>query len=74
MAKVIARLRKKFPQVSPETVEQIVRQEHRALDGRPVRDFIAVLVEHEARQRLRAMSVPVQAAVPGSVPRAANGI
>lgn len=72
--KVIVRLRKKFPEVAPERIEQIVRQEHRALDGRPVRDFIAVLVEHEARLRLRARQAPTPAPATAPGSGAAGGI
>lgn len=32
----------------------VVHEAHHELDGNPIRDFIPVLVEHEARERLQA--------------------
>jgi len=55
---VISRLRSKFPHIAPQRLETIVWEEHQALRGHPVRDFVAVLVEHAARQRLRALDTP----------------
>lgn len=66
IAKVISRLRQKFSEVAPQEVENIVHEEHWALSGRPVRDFVPVLVEHEAKQRLRALRVPASNSVPRS--------
>ena len=45
------RLRQRFPQLAHEVVEAAVRVAHAQLTG-PVRDFVPVLVEHEARERL----------------------
>ena len=51
---VIDRLAKRFPDVPRDTVAAIVGEEHLGLEGNPIRDFVPVLVEHEARDRLRA--------------------
>ena len=51
MAEVVERLSQRFPDVSREVVEAAVRVEHEGLDG-PVRDYVPVLVEHAARDRL----------------------
>ncbi len=50
---VIDRLAAHFPDVPRVQVESVVREEHHRLDGNPIRDFVPVLVEHEARDRLR---------------------
>ncbi|MDZ8171959.1 three-helix bundle dimerization domain-containing protein [Microbacterium xanthum] len=54
----IDRLAERFPSVARTRVEQIVDEERRRLDGGRVRDFIPVLVEHEAKERLRREAVP----------------
>lgn len=51
---VVDRLAAMYPDVSRERVVVIVNEEHLALEGNRIRDFIPVLVEHEARERLRA--------------------
>ena len=50
---VVDRLAARFPDVSRDRVAAIVGEEHLELEGNPIRDFIPVLVEHEARERLR---------------------
>jgi hypothetical protein len=49
---IAAKLADRFPLVPRSEVERIVIEEHHKLDGRPVRAYIAVLVEHAAKQRL----------------------
>lgn len=51
---VIDRLAQRFPDVPRDRVAAIVGEEHQVLEGNPIRDFVPVLVEHEARDRLRA--------------------
>ena len=51
LADVQARLEKRYPDLDSEVVEAAVRLSHSKLTGR-VRDFVPVLVEHEARDRL----------------------
>jgi hypothetical protein len=55
MDEVVARLSERFPDVSHEVIEAAVRVEHEGLDG-PVRDYVPVLVEHAARDRLAAFA------------------
>ena len=55
----IDRLAERFPTVDRARVEQIVDEELHRLDGGRVRDFIPVLVEHEAKERLRSEAVPL---------------
>ena len=62
---VVDRLAARFPDVSRDRVAAIVGEEHLELEGNPIRDFIPVLVEHEARERLRvegATPTPIVAA------------
>ena len=48
---VQARLQERFPELDSEVVEAAVRLSHSELTGH-VRDFVPVLVEHAARDRL----------------------
>jgi hypothetical protein len=57
-----ARLREKFPEVSPGEVEAAVRAELDEFAGRPVRDYIEVLAERGAKRRLRDVTRVTQAA------------
>jgi hypothetical protein len=52
--KVIDRLTGRFPDTSPIEISAVVHEEHDKLAESRIRDFIPVLVEHEARDRLRA--------------------
>jgi hypothetical protein len=51
LARVQLRLQEHFPELHAEVVEAAVRLAHSELTG-PVRDFVPVLVEHAARDRL----------------------
>src|SRR5829696_1716234 len=51
---VIDRLSGRFPQLEREDIATVVHEAHHELDGNPIRDFVPVLVEHEARERLQA--------------------
>ena len=55
LADVQARLAERFPTVAVEVVEAAVRLAHSAMTG-PVRDFVPILVEHSARDRLAALA------------------
>ena len=59
---VVVRLAARFPDVSRDRVAAIVGEEHLELEGNPIRDFIPVLVEREARERLR-----VEGATPATI-------
>ncbi|RKT78979.1 hypothetical protein DFJ68_2433 [Terracoccus luteus] len=52
---VYARLAERFPSVDPTVIEAAVRLEHVHLDG-PIRDYVPVLVEHAARDRIAAFA------------------
>ncbi|MGM7774462.1 three-helix bundle dimerization domain-containing protein [Arthrobacter sp. KNU-44] len=49
---VVDRLAERFPHVPRLSVEETVREEHQALAGGRIRDYVPVLVEHAARARL----------------------
>jgi hypothetical protein len=51
--KVVERLTGRFPDTSPIEIATIVHEEHDKLAESKIRDFIPVLIEHEARDRLR---------------------
>jgi hypothetical protein len=52
IAEVTARLVTRFPAVPAATVRATVKAAHREFTDRPVRDFVPVLVERQARQAL----------------------
>lgn len=53
---VIDRLAGKYPEVDRAQIEQIVADEHQSFEGRPVRDFVPVLVEKSAKKRVKAIA------------------
>lgn len=55
----IGKLAEAFPAVPVEEITELVHTEHAALDGRPVRDYVPVLVERAARTRLRSRGLAV---------------
>ncbi len=52
---VIDRLMTKFPTATRDEVVEAVSREHEALMGNRVRDFVPVLVEKQAKRRLRTV-------------------
>jgi hypothetical protein len=54
MSRVVTRLRQQFPELSADAVEQAVYGRYDEFDGRPIRDFVPILVERSARQDLSA--------------------
>jgi len=53
---VVDRLTLKFPDTPRDDVARLVTEVHRELDGNPIRDYVPVLGERDARQRLRRRS------------------
>ena len=49
---VRGRLREQFPDLHPDVVDAAVQRAHAELSESPIRDFVPVLVEHAARDRL----------------------
>ena len=56
IAQLIDRLVMRFPQLSASTVEEAVSGAHRQFDDARVRDFVPLLVEHEALNTLRDLA------------------
>ena len=42
--KVAKKLVEKFPEIPEATVHEVVDEEHEALEGNPIRDYVPVLV------------------------------
>ena len=55
IAKVAQRLSARFAGIEAQEVERIVQEFRAAFDGRPVRTFVAILVEKMASDRLRSL-------------------
>lgn len=53
VGEVAERLAERFPSVPRAHIEEIVQSERDALEGKPIRDYIPVLVEHGAKARIR---------------------
>ena len=53
VAEVVDRLAERFPSIPRTHVDEVVQSERRSLDGKPIRDYVPVLVEHGAKARLR---------------------
>ena len=52
------RLVRKYPAVPPGTVATVVRGIHARFDGRPLRDYVPLLVERRARSELVKVLAP----------------
>ena len=55
---VVSRLAARFPTLAHDHIAAVVREEQHRLDGGSVNDFVPVLAEHSARERLRAEANP----------------
>jgi len=58
--KVAERLAARYPHTPLDTITSLVRQTHRKFAGRPIRDYVPVLVEHEVREHLDRASSRMQ--------------
>jgi hypothetical protein len=52
---LVARLTSRYPGISQSTVASVVRDVHSRFDGRPLRDYIPLLVERKARSELERL-------------------
>lgn len=55
---LVVRLTQRYPAIAKSTVEGVVRNLHAKFDGRPLRDFIPLLVERGAKAALEQLQVP----------------
>ncbi|MGV9868924.1 three-helix bundle dimerization domain-containing protein [Rhodococcus koreensis] len=70
----IDRLDRRFPDLSREEVERVVRSAHERFAGGTVRDFVPLLVERHARETLqKRVPVVAVAADPSALPTQAFG-
>lgn len=53
---VVEHLLEKFPDRTREDIEIVARSEYDAYAGRPVRDYLAILVERSSKKRLKKSS------------------
>ena len=49
---LVVRLTSRYPTISQSTVATVVRDVHARFDGRPLRDFVPLLVERTAKSEL----------------------
>ena len=49
---LVERLTNRYPAMSQRTIESVVHDVHTRFDGRPLRDYIPLLVERNARSEL----------------------
>ena len=52
---LVVRLTSRYPTISQYTVATVVRDVHSRFEGRPLRDFIPLLVERNARNELERL-------------------
>jgi hypothetical protein len=53
---VVERLQANYPAVSADTVTTVVHHNHARFDGRPIREFVPLLVERHSRQELAKLA------------------
>ena len=58
IAEVVERLSHTNPAVSPLTVADVVHRMHAKFEGRPVRDFVPLFVERNAKAELARLGAP----------------
>lgn len=49
---LVGRLTSRYPAISQSRVERVVHDVHARFDGRPLRDYVPLLVERSARSEL----------------------
>jgi len=59
-------MRDQFPNLPPEVVDAAVARFHREYNGRPIREFVPLLVERQVREHLSG-SIPAQRRSPPDV-------
>lgn len=52
---LVERLTSRYPAMSESTVATVVRDVHSRFEGRPLRDFVPLLVERTARSELEGL-------------------
>ena len=57
MERLLDRLTQAFPDIPRDAITRAVELRYRGFDGRPVRDFVPVLVERSVKQQLAGTSL-----------------
>jgi hypothetical protein len=57
IARVVQRLSAQFRMLDPAVVQRVVQEAHARFAGHPTREFVPILVEDSARDRLRVTPV-----------------
>jgi hypothetical protein len=52
---IVTRLTHRYPTIAASTVQTVVHDMHARFDGRPLRDFVPLLVERHAKNELDRM-------------------
>ena len=52
---LVVRLTSRYPTISQSTVATVVRDVHSRFEGRPLRDFVPLLVERNAKSELERL-------------------
>lgn len=52
LGQVTERIRARFPSAPPADIQSVVERVHHQYDGRPIREFVPVLVEREVTETL----------------------
>ncbi len=62
LAHVAQRLRARFPDIRAEAIDRMVIDAAREFDGRPIRDFVPILVERNVLDLIRGSAATDQVA------------
>ena len=54
---IVNRLKSSYPAISESTVATVVHDVHARYEGRPLRDFVPLFVEHNAKSALDELGV-----------------
>jgi hypothetical protein len=54
---IVTRLKSSYPTISESTVASVVRDVHARYEGRPLRDFVPLFVERNAKSALDELGV-----------------
>jgi len=52
---LVERLSNRYPALSPSTVSSVVRDIHAKFEGRPLRDYVPLFVERNAKSELERL-------------------
>jgi hypothetical protein len=56
---LVVRLTSRYPTISPSTVSDVVKDVHARYEGRPLRDYVPLFVERNAKSELERLGATV---------------